>query len=122
MNSRSILRTLCVIFLCAILLHGYQAFYLAEVPSPGFFLWSLVPYVVASLLIRAAHSLVAAIAGSSVALAIDLYMHYQVFIAPKGSTAALGLLFAPLWSALILVPIACFFSHLVLKKAQSNLP
>jgi hypothetical protein len=32
-------------------------------------------------------------------------MHYVVFVQPTGSTAALGLLFMPLWNLLLLGPI-----------------
>lgn len=39
------------------------------------------------------------------ALIGDLHMHYSVFIAPKGFTAALGLLFMPLWNLLIMGPV-----------------
>ena len=42
--------------------------------------------------------------GAAASLLADIYMHYSVFVAPKGSTAALGLLALPIWNLLVIGP------------------
>jgi hypothetical protein len=70
------------------------------------FAWTCLPYAVALLMPRLRIATRASALGYALAaLAGDLFMHYLVFIAPKGSTAALGLLFMPLWNLLLLGPI-----------------
>ena len=71
----------------------------------GLFAFSLTPYVVAAIVARVGRMASSALGFAAGALIGDLYMHYSVFIAPKGSTAALGLLFMPLWNLLILGPV-----------------
>lgn len=70
----------------------------------GLFAFSLSPYALAAAVawwFRPA-ALLPALGFAAAALAGDLYMHYAVFIAPKGSTAALGLLIMPGWNLLLL--------------------
>ena len=71
----------------------------------GLFAFSLTPYAVAVMLARFGRMASSAVGFAAGALIGDLYMHYSVFIAPKGSTAALGLLFMPLWNLLIIGPV-----------------
>ena len=71
----------------------------------GLFAFSLTPYAVAAILARFGRVASGALGFAAGALIGDVYMHYFVFIAPKGSTAALGLLFMPLWNLLILGPV-----------------
>ena len=54
-------------------------------------------------------------AGALSALALDLLTFYSVFVAPKRSTAALALLFTPLWSTLVVVPVAVFGTAAVIR-------
>ena len=70
----------------------------------GLFAFSLTPYAVAAMLARFGRMASSALGFAAGALIGDLYMHYSVFIAPKGSTAALGLLFMPLWNLLVIGP------------------
>lgn len=51
------------------------------------------------------------------ALAADVFMHYSVFVAPKGSTAALGLLFMPLWNLLLIGPAGALLCWLAYRVA-----
>lgn len=93
----------------AALLHGYVALFKADggfsLFLVGFLLVSMLPYAIAAGIAyvpsRAGFGLGYAVA----CLTGDLFMHYAVFIAPKGSTAALGLLFMPIWNLIILGPI-----------------
>ena len=90
-------------------LHLYTAFFKAEggmgaVPFLiGLFLWSCTPYAVAAVLAWSRRT-VWALGAAAACLAADVFMHYAVFVAPKGSTAALGLLFMPLWNLVAIGP------------------
>ena len=70
----------------------------------GLFAFSLTSYALAAMLARFGRMASSALGFAAAALIGDLYMHYSVFIAPKGSTAALGLLFMPLWNLLVIGP------------------
>jgi hypothetical protein len=65
------------------------------------------------LILRAA---IPALAGALIALLFDLLAHYQVFVHPTSSTAALALVFTPLWNTLIFSPIAMVLAWLVLRR------
>lgn len=90
-------------------LHLYTAVFKAEggmaaiVFLIGLFLWSCTPYAIAALLARGRRA-VWGLGAAAPCFAADLFMHYSVFIAPKGSTAALGLLFMPLWNLVVIGP------------------
>ena len=77
---------------------GFSAFLL------GLFVWSCLPYAIAALVATRGKRPAIALGAALGALAGDLFMHYSVFVAPKGSTAALGLLVMPLWNLLLLAP------------------
>lgn len=92
-------------------LHTYEQLYEgAEGSSPVFFLWAMVPYGLCVALSAFAPLKGHVIAAVSLALAFDLLAHYSVFINPQSSTAALSMLFVPLWSTIIVVPLATFIS------------
>lgn len=90
-------------------LHLYTAFFKAEGGMDAFafltglLLWSCTPYAIAALLARG-RCVVWGLGAAAACLAADLFMHYTVFVAPKGSTAALGLLFMPLWNLVVVGP------------------
>lgn len=90
------------------LLHLYTAVFKAEGgPSlflAGLVLLSLAPYAVAALLARRPRGGPLALGFALASLLADGYMHYAVFVAPKSSTAALGLLFMPIWNLLVVGP------------------
>ena len=96
------------LFCAALILHGYENVALAEHFSPGFFAWALVPYAVFVFISCIAPMRIPAVAAGAVALLFDLLVHYDVFVSPKSSTAALALIFAPLWNLLVFGPIALF--------------
>lgn len=78
----------------------------------GLFVFSLTPYIAPAIL-AARNSAKAAALGLAVgALLGDLYIHYTVFIAPTSSTAALGLLFMPVWNLIVLGPACAFVAWL----------
>ncbi|WP_298927126.1 hypothetical protein [uncultured Ramlibacter sp.] len=93
----------------ACLLHAYTWTFKAQDGWSLFtvclFAFSLTPYAISAFMGRVWHALNAALGFAAGALAGDIFMHYAVFIAPKGSTAALGLLFMPVWNLLLLGPL-----------------
>lgn len=99
-------------------LHVYTALFKAEggvgaiAFLVGLFLWSCMPYAIAAALAWRRKP-VLGLGAAAACLAADLFMHYNVFIAPKGSTAALGLLFMPLWNLLAIGPAGALLFWLV---------
>lgn len=90
--------------------------------SPGFLLWTMLPYVLCIAISSVSGTRRAAIAGASVALILDVWVHYSVFVNPRGSTAALALLFIPLWNTLIFVPAATAIAHVILRRRPKATP
>lgn len=100
---------LLAIFAVGFLLHVYTIAFKAQggwsLFGVGLFVYSLTPYTVAAALAVFRPTARSAAGFAAGALLGDLFMHYSVFIAPKGSTAALGLLFMPIWNLFLLGPI-----------------
>lgn len=99
-------------------LHFYTALFKAEGGMDaiafllGLLLWSCTPYAIAAAL-AGGHRAVWGLGAAAACLAADLFMHYSVFVAPKGSTAALGLLFMPLWNLFVIGPVGALLCWLV---------
>ncbi len=91
-----------------VLLHLYTAIFKADGGVSAFLvglvLISCAPYAIAALLARSRRGEVLGLGAAAASLVADLYMHYSVFVAPKGSTAALGLLFMPIWNLVVVGP------------------
>jgi hypothetical protein len=107
------------VVLVAIVLHLYENLAKASGFSYGWFVWALTPYVLVVALSSVPSTRTAAVAGGIVAVVVDAWTHYEVFIAPKGSTAALALVWIPLWNTLLFVPIATWITFLVLRQRPS---
>lgn len=108
-------------------LHLYTAIFKAEggMGAIGFLvgllLWSCTPYALAAMLALARRP-VPGLGAAASCLVADLFMHYSVFIAPRGSTAALGLLFMPLWNLLFVAPAGAllfWLAHRVLARRNA---
>jgi hypothetical protein len=56
-----------------------------------------------------------------VAFVFDLIATFDVFVHPTGSTAALALIFVPLWSALILCPAVMLILWLIVRRRRALL-
>jgi hypothetical protein len=117
--TRSRIYALAVIVL-AFALHAYEQLAKSSEPSIGFFLWSLVPYAVCSLVLVIARSGFPAALGVSVALLLDLIAHYAVFVNPQSSTAALALVAIPLWSALLFSPAVMLVGWLAVRRRSQG--
>ena len=69
-------------------------------------LWSWLPYLLALLLLLWLRNPIMPLCGVLGPFALDMLAYYAVFIdRHPSSTAALALLFAPLWSLIVLEPI-----------------
>lgn len=100
----------------ALLLHMYEHSLGSSEISFAWVLWPLLPYVMCLAVSTAAPTRLPAIAGAVTALGFDAIAHYDVFISPKGSTAALALLFVPLWNTLVFAPLAMLAAWLFLRR------
>jgi hypothetical protein len=106
----------------AVALHGYEHFVKSEDSGYAFFVWAMAPYGLALFLSSFSAVRSAVIAGAVIALAVDLLAHHEVFISPSSSTSALLLLFVPLWSTAIVVPVATFLAWLSTPRLRANAP
>ncbi|MBM3116797.1 hypothetical protein [Jeongeupia naejangsanensis] len=95
----------------------------------GLYLWLCAPYAVAIWLMRPypaggkrhAFTLGSPLPGVAYALACllaDACMLYSVFYLSRSSTAAIGLLFIPLWDLLLVGPLAALLASLVVRARQ----
>ena len=99
--------------LLAVGLHLYEHAALSDNGfSPGFFLWSLLPYAVCVAGLAMRWNPMSLAFAASVALAFDLLAHYSAFIHPTSSTAPLILLFMPIYDAVLWIPAAMLLAHL----------
>ena len=90
------------------LLHLYTAMFRAEGGASaslvGLVLLSCSPCAIAAVLAVSRPGKVFGLGGAAASLLADMYMHYSVFLAPKASTAALGLLAMPIWKLVAIGP------------------
>jgi hypothetical protein len=105
-----------VVVALAVALHAYEQLAKSSDPSFGWFLWAMIPYAVCMLVVLVSKSAIPGALGVSIALVFDLIAHYEVFVSPMGSTAALALVFVPLWSALIFAPAAMLIAWLAIRR------
>lgn len=108
MAAKSITKLALAICFTAVLLHLYTALFRAEGGAKAFLiglvLLSFSPYVIAAALALSHRGKVLGLGGAAASILADIYMHYSVFVEPKGSTAALGLLAMPIWNLLAIGP------------------
>lgn len=103
-------------------LHAIECF--AEGASNAaiaFFIWGMTPYALC-LAISCLGTLRAAPAiGGALALAVDVLVHRQVFMAPQGSTSGMLLIFVPFWNNLVWVPAGTIVAWLILRRRSERL-
>jgi hypothetical protein len=92
-----------------IALHTYEFTFATGSGSSSFAIWllawSVLPFAVALVLSRLRFGPAKAAGFAWASLLGSVYMHFSVFLQPTASTAALGLLFMPLWNLLLLGPV-----------------
>lgn len=100
---------LSAIVSCGVGLHAYIALFeadkVATLFNVGLFGWSCIPYVAALTLALLTRQPWVGIAAAALVLLVDAWTYYAVFVRPKGSTAALALLWMPFWNLVIVVPV-----------------
>jgi hypothetical protein len=70
----------------------------------GFVLWAALPYGLVLGLTRVVTSGWALVTGAAAVLLGEIYIRAEVFLFPGGSTAALALLFSPLYLSIVVLP------------------
>ncbi len=93
------------LLLYGVVLQTYTHAFRADSFSIVWWLWSLGPYFAGAVilfLLKRPHATVGALV---VPALLDAGNFYSVFIHPESSTAALGMLFVPLWNLVAFVPI-----------------
>ncbi|MDN2696968.1 hypothetical protein O0882_11620 [Janthinobacterium sp. SUN073] len=68
--------------------------------------WSLAPYLLLALALQRSKNCGALLAGALLMLLLDAHTYWSVFVAPQSSTAALGLLMAPLFNLFCMAPLS----------------
>jgi len=117
---------LTLVVATAAALHGYEQLAKAASPKLTWFLWAMMPYALCVIVMFFSNSATPALLGSCVALGFDVLAHHDVFVDPRGSPAALALLFVPLWNTLIFAPAAMLISWAVIRRRgqldRANVP
>lgn len=94
------------------LFHAYIALFKLDGGVSNFTLqllaWSSLPYVVALLLVWRIRRPMIPLMGVIPPLVMDVANYYSVFIRPTSSTAAIGLLWIPLWNLVLFMPAGLF--------------
>jgi len=108
-----------IITAVAVALHAYENIFESSGRfSVGSLFWSLTPYALCLVISAFPTTKTATVTGAVVALAFDSLVHYEVFVNPKNSTAALDLLFMPLWNCIIFAPLATYVAWLVVRRRE----
>lgn len=103
-------------------LHTYTAAVLALAFRPGFWLWSLSPYLIAMVMFWRTRLPCATLGAVALPAFGDLLIHYAVFYNPQGSTAALGLVAMPLWNLVLLMPLGGALGWLIDRRWRRSGP
>lgn len=106
--------------LAFMMLHVGSILQAAEGPVGGFVIGLLAasafPYLLCLGVLKWTRSIGAALGGLTAIVLFDGWMYWSVFIAPRSSTAALGLLFAPMWKTFVLLPTGAVIGHVIGKR------
>jgi hypothetical protein len=115
-----------IVIALGLLLHAYTATVKSEGGLTAFsfklMIWSWVPYLIClalNFLVKPLTVFPAAI----LTFLLDIFNYYTVFINPKSSTAAIGLLWVPLWNIILFIPAGLLVEKIivtVLARKQNN--
>ena len=84
----------------------------------GAFVWQILPYFLCAIALVLMRSALPALPAACVVVFFDALTMHDVFIAPTRSTAALALLWMPLWNLIIFAPLTLFLTWLVLRLQE----
>jgi hypothetical protein len=117
---RTIAHFLALLTLCAAgaWLQWHEHFELSGIASAWTYTTAIVPYALCIVVALRSQSVVPAIAGATLALALDAIAHYDVFVRPNGSTAVLAFLFVPMMSTLVFVPLTILITRALLRRRE----
>ena len=117
---KTITHFLILALLCAAgaWLQWHEHFELSGMTSAWSFAGAIVPYALCIVVALRSQSVVPAIAGATLALALDGIAHYDVFVRPNGSTAVLAFLFVPMMTTLVFVPVTILITRAVLRRRE----
>ena len=107
MNKTLLTWLLC---LCGVLLHIYTLGYWREGGKDIYQLGMLtsalscVPYLLVAVLACFRRGRTIGLGAAAAVLLADLFMHYSVYIDPRGTTPAIRLVFMPLYNLLLIGP------------------
>jgi hypothetical protein len=105
----------------AALLHAFECFADGATDAGmAFFVWGMTPYVLCLIISSLGTLRVAPAVGGALALAIDVLVHFEVFVSPQASTAAMLLVFVPLWNNLVLVPAGTIVAWLFARRRSQS--
>src|SRR4051812_24913556 len=93
------------LLLFGVVLHTYTNVVEAQSPSFGWWLWPLTPYIAGALVLLLFKRPQVTVGALLIPAILDAGIFYSLFIPPTNSTAALGLLFVPLWNLVVFVPV-----------------
>jgi len=123
MSSKKINQFIYGSVAAGVALHASTAFYQSSEGPNAFTLllmaWSMVPYLVALLMVPMNHK-VKALGFLCAILIIDVWTYFDVFVFPTKSTAAIGLLFAPLTNLIIFGPIGCLIAWFFFERKRKT--
>ncbi len=71
----------------------------------GFALWGLAPFAALALVVRFASRRAPIVVAGALLSVCAAILLWEVFVSPSSSTAALLLLFGPLWMLVIVLPV-----------------
>ncbi len=86
----------------------------------GLLIWSWMPYLLIWLIAVRRNRHVRALFPIVFVLTFDLFVHASVFHFAKSSTASLGLLWAPLWNLILIVPLGLVIGLGVERYCSAN--
>lgn len=122
MSLSGIQKATYVLIFGGLILHLKTAFWKSSDPfssfSIGLLVWSLFPYV--AIIIASRKALYGGLCAGVVVFLFDLFMHLEVFVWPSSSTAALGLLFMPLWNLVLFIPLSFLAGYFIEKRLKKK--
>lgn len=99
----------------------------AEGPASAFLVGLLVasafPYLLCLVnVLKWSNRAVPLLVGTLALVLFDGWMYWSVFIAPRGSAAAIGLVFAPVWKIFIVLPLGVLAGLAIERAARRRAP